>query len=93
MIQLSLFGGVVLIAIVAAPPAAAQPHLYVSATTAVDAGERGNIPGKTKVLSIAIYDYVERLLPFLSVFQSRKPHVGLHEQHMLGILEAAINLL
>ena len=47
MIQLSIFGGVVLIAIVAAPPAAAQPHVYVSATTAVDAGERGNIPGKT----------------------------------------------
>src|SRR5262245_43607478 len=50
-----------LLSIAAVPPAAAQPRFYVSATTAVDAGERGNIPGGTvpsvgAVLGLALND-------------------------------------
>ena len=45
MTRLALFVCVAMLA--AASPGVAQPRLYVGATTAVDAGERGNIPGKT----------------------------------------------
>jgi hypothetical protein len=45
MIRPALFVFVLLLPIAAAPVARAQPRVYVAATTAVDAGERGNIPG------------------------------------------------
>ena len=45
MIRLALFVLVLLVPIAAAPIAGAQPRVYVGATTAIDAGERGNIPG------------------------------------------------
>ena len=45
MTRLALFVCVAVLA--AASPAVAQPRLYVSATTAIDGGERGNIPGGT----------------------------------------------
>jgi hypothetical protein len=47
MIRPALFGLVLLIPTVAVPLAEAQPRIFVGATTAVDAGERGNIPGET----------------------------------------------
>jgi hypothetical protein len=45
MIRLALFVLVLLVPIAAAPIVGAQPRVYVGATTAIDAGERGNIPG------------------------------------------------
>ena len=47
MIRLALFVLGLLVPIAAVPVAGAQPRVYVGATTAVDAGERGNIPGGT----------------------------------------------
>ena len=45
MTRLALFVCVAVLA--AASPGVAQPRLSVSATTAIDGGERGNIPGET----------------------------------------------
>lgn len=61
MTRLALAALAVLLPIAAVPPAAAQPRFYVSATTAVDAGERGNIPGGTvpsvgAVIGLALSD-------------------------------------
>jgi hypothetical protein len=47
MIRPALFVLVLLVPIAVASVAGAQPRVYVGATTAVDAGERGNIPGGT----------------------------------------------
>lgn len=61
MTRLALAALAALLPIAAVPPAAAQPRFYVSATTAVDAGERGNIPGGTvpsvgAVIGLALSD-------------------------------------